>query len=174
MGVWLALAVAGGVAVAVLVWLALRSRPRQRADSGLPAAADLSARAELDQDVEFTVYRPRRMAPQEWYTLLAFAHRTELTVARDGRTIDPIEEVARQATALLGADEAAYASVVEASSRPLPRGADITFAPVLPGCEVNPPHRTFTWAEPVHREEFRISPVDVQPGETVRGHMDVY
>ncbi len=175
MGVWLALAVAGGVAVAVLVWLALRSRPGPRAGAGVPVAEQpLPAGAEVDQDVEFTVYRPRRMAPREWYTLLAFAHRTELVVSGDGRTLDPIEEVARQATAVLAADAASYASVVESSSHPLPRGADITFVPVLPGCEVNPPHRTFTWAEPVHREEFRVSPVDVPPGETVRGHMDVY
>jgi hypothetical protein len=132
------------------------------------------AGAEVDQDVEFTVYRPRSMAPQQWYTLLAFAHRTELVVARDGSTIDPIEEVTRQASAVLDADRAAYAPVVESSGQPLPRGGDVTFVPVLPGCEVNPPHRTFTWNEPVHREEFRISPTSVPPGETVRGHLDVY
>jgi TIR domain len=193
MGVWLAIAVAGGVAAAAIVWLVLRPRPRAGADAGaapVPApvpgggapatvgaaapAAALPAGTELDQDVEFTVYRPRRLAPQEWHTLLAFAHRTELVVASDGRTIDPIEEVARQATAVLAADEASYAPVAESSSRPLPRGGDVTFVPVLPGCDVNPPHRTFTWNEPVHREEFRVRPTSVPPGETVRGHLAVY
>jgi hypothetical protein len=183
MGVWLALAVAGGVVAAAIVWFVLRPRPRAGADagSGVPAigggpapVAGPPAGAELDQDVEFTVYRPRRMAPQEWYTLLAFAHRTELVEAGDGRTIDPIEEVARQASAVLAADAPAYAPAAESSSLPVPQGGDITFVPVLPGCEVNPPHRTFTWNEPVHREEFRIRPTSVPAGETVRGRLAVY
>jgi hypothetical protein len=184
MGVWLALAVAGGVVAGAIVWIALRPRPRAgaggSAGGGAPAAASaalagaLPVGDELDQDVEFTVYRPRRMAPHEWHTLLAFAHRTELVAADDGRTIDPIEEVARQATAVLAADEPAYAPAAESSSLPVPRGGDVTFVPVLPGCEVNPPHRTFTWNEPVHREEFRIRPTSVPAGETVRGHLAVY
>jgi hypothetical protein len=179
MGVWLALAVASGVVAAAIAWLVLRPRPRADADvpasAGDPAAAEpLPPPAELDHDVEFTVYRPRRMAPQEWHTLLVFAHRTELSVAHNGDVIDPIAEVSRQAAAVLGADERAYPPAVESSSRPLPRGTDVTFAPVLPGCEVDPPHRTFTWSEPVHREEFRICPVSVPPGETVRGHVAVY
>jgi len=53
--------------------------PRSRA---APPATDPrpEARSEpvMDENVQFTVYRPRSVRPQKWYPLLAFAHLDEL------------------------------------------------------------------------------------------------
>ena len=82
----------------------------EREESITPAApvAGGPATPTVDNDVQFTVYRPKAVVPKEWYTLLAFAHIAELPRDADAGTPDPIQEVARQASNALGADAAAY------------------------------------------------------------------
>src|SRR5207249_4907241 len=43
----------------------------------LTQAATSSAKPVLDENVQFTVYRPSEVRPNEWYPLLAFAHLAE-------------------------------------------------------------------------------------------------
>jgi type VI secretion system protein ImpJ len=53
-------------------------------------------------DVQFTVYRPTAVKPLEWYTLLAFTHRSTLPADAAPDALQPIEEVERQASNVLG------------------------------------------------------------------------
>ncbi|MFN8123702.1 MAG: hypothetical protein U0237_14890 [Thermoleophilia bacterium] len=92
----------------------------------------------------------------------------------DGTTLDPVEEVARQAERVLGEDLAAYRSSAQDADGPVPRGTDLSFVPEAPGIEFNPPSRTFAWMEPVHREEFRMRAGAALAGTTVRGRLSVY
>jgi hypothetical protein len=172
MGVWLIVIVLGGLVVAAA--LAGRARGARRAEEAPPAGAAGAVPGEVDEDVQFTVYRPAALAPDRWYPLLAFAHRTAPVAGDGGVKVDPVAEVGRQAAAVLGADLPRFATAREESAAALPRGGDVTFVPVLPGCAVNPPSRTFAWTEPVHREEFRIRAPASAAGTTVRGHVAVY
>jgi hypothetical protein len=57
------------VAVAWLVARRFRAAVVRQVDRG----TDRRPRP-ADEDVQFTVYRPRAVVPERWYTLLAFAH----------------------------------------------------------------------------------------------------
>lgn len=100
--------------VATAVW-GIRRREAERSRS-VPAAPPRStppppwwgdsagARppAPIDDDVQFTVYRPARVRPAQWYPLLVFAHKSTLFPGTDATMIDPIALVERQARELLG------------------------------------------------------------------------
>jgi hypothetical protein len=119
-------------------------------------AKDSRADRPFDDDVQFTVYRPGHVLPERWHPLLAFAHTSTPFVDDDGRDIDPIEEVASQARAVL-ADEATTAQrVATDSAQRLYRGSELLFEPWLEIGEVNPSLSWLRWQEPVHRVEFRV------------------
>jgi hypothetical protein len=134
-----------------------------------PAARPIA----LDENVQFTVYRPRAIDPDRWHSLLAFAHLAE---RRPGEldAPDPIAEVSRQAEAVLGERAAAYQSTTQDSGAAIPANGELVFAVELPGIEVNPPRRSFLWTEPVHREEFRIRATAQLAGTTARGRLTVF
>src|SRR5262249_44658450 len=46
----------------------------------------------LDENVQFSVYRPNTIRPQEWYTMLAFAHLSERPADAPENEPDPVEE----------------------------------------------------------------------------------
>jgi hypothetical protein len=127
-----------------------------------------------DEDVQFTVYRPKTLAPGHWYPLLAFAHLSERRSDAPADEPDPSAEVARQAAALLG-DTSSYHQASEDSSQRVPREGEITFVPSVPGVEFNPPAQSFFWTESVHRAEFRARAQAVPPASQIfRGRMAVY
>src|SRR4051794_24349576 len=84
---------------ATLLWLAL-----DRLDSPLVAAdagPDRETAARIaDDNVAFTVYRPRALPAGTWTTVLAFAHLTEAPAGDS----DPVAAVRDQAARLLGPD----------------------------------------------------------------------
>jgi Protein kinase domain/TIR domain len=127
----------------------------------------------LDENVQFTVYRPRAIAPVRWYSLIAFAHLAE---RRPGEldAPDPIDEVRHQAEAVLGEHAAAYQSTTQDSGAAIPAEGELVFVVEIPGVEVNPPRRSFLWTEPVHREEFRIRAAAQIVGTTARGRLTVF
>jgi len=127
----------------------------------------------LDENVQFTVYRPRAIAPLRWYSLLAFAHLAE---RRPGEldAPDPIDELRRQAVAMLCERADAYQSTTQDSSAAIPADGDLVFVVEIPGVEVNPPRHSFRWTEPVHREEFRIRAAAQIVGTTARGRLTVF
>ena len=127
-----------------------------------------------DENVQFTVFRPKTLAPSHWYPLLAFAHLSERRSDAPADEPDPSAEVARQAAALLG-DTSAYQQASEDSSQRVPREGEITFVPSVPGVEFNPPAQSFFWTESVHRAEFRVRAQAAPPaGRNFRGRMAVY
>lgn len=127
----------------------------------------------LDDNVQFTIYRPRAIDPGRWHQLLAFAHLAERRPGEDDLP-DPVEEVQRQAAAVLGDKAKNYGPVVQDAGAAIPAEGELTFVPEFPGIEVNPPRRSFLWLETVHREEFRIRAGRELDGKTVRGRVTVF
>jgi hypothetical protein len=129
---------------------------------------------QLDENVQFTIYRPRVMAPEIWYPLVTFAHLTERRPDAPPEEPDPIAEVKRQAQQVLAEKFPSYQGLIQDSTQSIPREGELTFLPEFPGFEVNPPRRTFLWMESVHREEFRLrAPLELD-GQTVRGRLSVF
>lgn len=128
----------------------------------------------LDENVQFTVYRPKVVRPEEWYDLPAFAHLDELPLDACKEQPHPIEEVKRQAAQILGPQASAYRDSTEDSSRAVPRGGEITFLPEIEGVAFNPPQYTFRWLENVHRVDFRMRASAVLDGGIARGRMSVF
>jgi len=129
----------------------------------------------VDDQVQFTVYRPEIIPPDIWQTMLAFAHRSQLPrdTAQDAE-YDPIVEVARQAQNILGECVAHYQSLTQDSSRPVPRDGCLRFVPHMDGIEFNPTSRSFLWEEGIHREEFRFRAANRLDGTVARGGMTVF
>jgi tetratricopeptide (TPR) repeat protein len=129
----------------------------------------------VDDNVQFTVYRPRVVMPDQWYTLLAFAHLATKPSDAPANEPDPVEEVKRQAMRVLGDREnRAYQVVTQDAPQPVPRQETLTFVPEIRGVEFNPPFRNFQWTESVHREEFRLRAGPDLVGQTARGRLSVF
>ena len=148
----------------------------QAAQAAAPEAAGAGGDRShaVDENVQFTVYRPRRIPPETWRPVLAFAHLAERRADAPADAPDPLEEVRRQAKQILGADADAYADVTADSGEAIPREGEITFVLDLPGMTVNPPQRSFRWVEDVQREEFRVKAPAALDGSTVRGVLRVH
>ncbi|MEK7408191.1 MAG: Hsp70 family protein [Acidobacteriota bacterium] len=124
-----------------------RKKPEER-------AAQAAQPRPLDENVQFTVYRPRTVRPGNWHPLLAFAHLAERPADALPDEPDPIAEVKRQAQQILGEEVTAFEDRTQDSTQPIPREGEITFVPEIPGVEFNPARRSFLWQEQVHREEL--------------------
>src|SRR5690606_13517453 len=85
-----------------------------------------------DEHVQFTVYRPKRLAPGVWATLLVFAHLDALPPDAAPDAPDPVEEVQRQARALLG-DTSGHGQQTVDSSMAVPREGTLTIVPSAEG-----------------------------------------
>jgi serine/threonine protein kinase len=158
----------------VAMFLSVRYRNDLSRDSNHRLAREKPARG-VDENLQFTVYRPKAVAPEIWYPLVAFAHLTSKRADAPPHEPDPVEEVKQQATALLGprlVEE--YRTVTQDASQAVPRGETLTFAPHVPGIEFNPPSRSFRWSESVHREEFRLRAGSDLVGQTARGRLSVF
>jgi hypothetical protein len=128
---------------------------------------------QLDENVQFTIYRPKAIEPRTWHPLLAFAHLAERR-PDEAEAPDPIEEVRKQAEAVLGDRAKTYQPIVQDSSSAIPAEGELTFVPEIAGVEFNPPRRSFLWLEPVHREDFRMRAGVELDGTTARGRMTVF
>lgn len=127
----------------------------------------------LDEDVQFTVYRPEEVLPERWYTLLVFGHKTQLVEDSAGRLVDPVAEVERDAARRLQDEEASFSRLTSDTAAPIPRGAELTVAVDVPDVAFNPVSRTFIWAEYAHGEEFRFRASSAGP-PIRRGLVTVY
>jgi len=141
----------------------------------LPLAPDSQPRRTvLDEDVQFTVYRPKTVQPDHWYSMLAFAHLAERRPGAPKDEPDPIEQVRRQAALILGQQADEYRDTTTDSRQAIPREGEITFLPDIPGIKFNPERRVFCWFEDVHREEFRLQASPELDGRIARGRLSVY
>jgi serine/threonine protein kinase len=129
----------------------------------------------LDENVQFTVYRPKAIVPQKWYSLLAFAHLSEKREDAPEDEPDPVAEVRQQAQRILGEQTAEYQKLTQDTLQAIPREGTITFLPTMPGVEFNPPSRSFTWEESVHREDFRLrAKQSGHGGRVLKGRLSVF
>ena len=126
------------------------------ADDSAPAGPADPAEPRLDENVQFTVYRPRSVRPGQWYALLAFAHLAERRPDASPDEPDPLEQVREQAARMLDDQVSAYDDTRSDSRSGVPQDGEITFLPEMDGVRFNPERRVFRWQEDVHREEFRI------------------
>lgn len=140
--------------------------------AGEPASAAPGARA-LDENVQFTVFRPKSLVPATWSTMLVFAHLSERRADARPDEPDPVAEVARQAEAILG-DLREHGRQTVDSLEAVPREGELTIVPHADGITFNPPSRSFTWSESVHREEFRLRADARRPEGVARGRLTVF
>jgi flagellar biosynthesis GTPase FlhF len=127
----------------------------------------------LDENVQFTVYKPKKVRPQKWYPLLAYAHLSERRPGQD--EADPIEQMQLQAKRILGEQNLKdYSRATEDSSQAIPRQGQITFVPFIPGVVFDPPSRSCFWLKSVHGQEFRMMASADLDGKTARGQMSVF
>ncbi len=104
----------------------------------------------LDEDVQFTVYRPVRLPPTRWESMLVFAHKSDPVVDPVSGPIEPPAEVRARAERFFGGEPPAPRTVD--ARQPLARGTEIRVVPDLPGVECNPREVVLDWQEPVHED----------------------
>jgi hypothetical protein len=153
------------------------SEPASVNTGALPAdfVAEPETPLYLDENVQFTVYRPKAIVPQKWYSLLAFAHLSEKREDAPEDEPDPVAEVRQQAQRILGEQAAEYQNLTQDTLQAIPREGTITFLPTMPGVEFNPASRSFTWEESVHREDFRLrAKQSGHGGRVLKGRLSVF
>ena len=149
-------------------------RPPMPDQRSVPAPA-AGARAErlrpcaIDDDVQFTLYRPGTVSPRRWHWLLLFAHKSEGGPELD----DPLAEVRRQAEGILGAEADDYGTLTADSAGSLRRGTTLLIEPWLDGATFNPPTVELQWYEPVHRADFRFQVAEGGPA-VARGGVRIF
>ena len=111
----------------------------------------------LDENVQFTVYRPREITPARWYKMLIFTHLDERPEWLDANEPSPLEQVEDEAQRILGPRLETYRTTDE-SRLPVPREGEITLVPEMQGIEFNPRTRSFAWKEGLcmHLETFEL------------------
>jgi hypothetical protein len=125
----------------------------------------------VDENVQFTVYRPNAVQPEVWYPLLAFAHLAERRAGASPGQPDPLEQV-RTLAAQAGVE--AYGGPRVDARGGVPREGQLTFVPFVEGVDFNPRSQTFEWQEDVHQQNFRLKARSFTEGLVLRGRLTVY
>jgi serine/threonine protein kinase len=128
----------------------------------------------VDENVQFTVFRPRAIEPEVPYSILIYAHLAERAPDAPANSPDPKAVVEQQAREVLGNAFQAYADTVEDSQQAIPRNGVLTFVPDFPGLAVAPPQLMLLWRGPVHQLEFSLTAGRELEGRTIRGNVRVY
>lgn len=140
------------------------------------AAADIGAASGpapiVDEDVQFTVYRPQTLTPDQWATMVVFAHKTTLVEEPGRPPLDPVTEVEARARARFATSPPRPIS--GDSRKGLPRGSQLRIVPDLPGIECNPEGAEVKWWEPVHEVSFRLRAGADRAGSVVHGVVRVW
>jgi serine/threonine protein kinase len=124
----------------------------------------------VDENVQFTVYRPARVPAERWVELLAFAHLAERRPDASPDTPDPVAEVRRQAQQF-AEDYGALHQTTQDSGTSVVYESRMSFVPSVDGIEFNPASRSFIWTEDVHREHFRFRASRRLDGRVARGNL---
>ena len=135
----------------------------------------------IDEDVQFTVYRPRAVQPARWYPMLVFTHHAAPPADASPDAPDPVEEVRRQARQVLEQLEE-FQDLTQDAARGIPRGGELSLVPDLAArtaqglvqVEFNPPLRSFRWLEDIHQEKFQLRAPAGLRGKTARGRLTIY
>jgi len=131
----------------------------------------------LDENVQFTVYRPREIRPVRWYKMLIFTHLDERPEWLDANELSPLEQVEDEAQRILGPSLETYRKTADESLLAVPREGEITLMPEMHGIEFNPRTRSFSWKDGLcmHLETFelRTRPEFAAP-TVVRGRVTIF
>lgn len=174
MFIWLLIIVCVGLSIFFL--LPRRSRSISIEES-LPPDADGAARDKplyVDNNVLFTVYQPKVVVPGRWYKLLAYAHLAERRPEATPDAPDPIQEVEREATQILGRQIADQIKSAVPSNFPIPREGELVFAPNVEGISFNPPAQGFMWMRDVHGVEFEMTAAQDYDGQQLKGSLTIF
>jgi hypothetical protein len=128
----------------------------------------------VDRHVQFTVYRPDRVRPEVWNTLLAFAYRGSDDNEGGADIKNSFMEVERQAAAALGPQIRRFGRFTTENRRDIPRGHSMRFVPRADDLEFNPPEQSLRWVETVHHAAFRFRAPKRLDGTIVHARMEVY
>ena len=126
----------------------------------------------LDENVQFTVYRPRQLIAQQWADLLFFAHLSERRPDAPVDQPDPVAEVQRLAAGVLGDAVDQFNQGTSDARAPIPREGTLTIIPAVESVTFNPPRASFVWSEEVHLSRFRVR--SDAGDQTARGTISVY
>jgi hypothetical protein len=138
------------------------------------AAEGASPQSAPDENVRFTVYRPKTVRPRKWYPMVAFVHLDELPAEASEGDPDPRNEVEGQADRLLGPAAGEFDRNTVDSRHAIPREGELTFLPEMDGIDFNPPLQSIRWMENVHRVEFRLRARPALDQGTARGRLVVF
>jgi hypothetical protein len=139
--------------------------PLSQAPSAAPGAFVVQPQAAVDENVQFTVFRPRELLPDEWQPLLVFTH-----LASERSDL----EVKRRAEAVLKHAIAEYRQVVQDAQDAVPRDEVLTLVPKVAGVEFEPAERGFPCRGTVHLEMFLARALPQLPAQTARGKLSVH
>jgi hypothetical protein len=130
-----------------------------------PRAAAALSQTVVDENVQFTVFRPRELVPDEWQPLLAFTH-----LASERSDV----EVKRQAEAVLKHVIGEYRQVVQDAQDAVPRDEVLRLVPKVPGVEFEPAERGFPCRGTVHLEMFLARALPQLSAQTARGKLSIH
>ncbi len=182
--VWIVLAVFVALDLVFVAWFFSRRR-KTGAPSGdgggammapgpAPTSEPPTSETLIDKNVQFTVYRPNTIVPAKWYSLVAFAHLSKRREDAPKDEPDPIQEVQRQAARILSDQPAKYEAARLDRGFSVPQKGQLTFVPLIEGCEFNPPRQSVLWQKTVHKVEFEMRAAAEFDGRDVEGQMTVY
>ncbi|HLL76357.1 MAG TPA: TIR domain-containing protein [Pyrinomonadaceae bacterium] len=128
----------------------------------------------MDENVMFTVYRPKAVAPGRWYKFLAFAHLSERRPDAPPDAPDPVRAVELEAKQLLGKQFAGHLSTTQQTAHTVPHMGELVFAPHVEGVTFNPPAQGVLWLRDAHRAEFEMSASPNYEGQVLRGSLTIF
>lgn len=143
---------------------------------GSSLGADLTASPlpRLDDDVQFTVSRPRQLRATRWEPMLVFAHRAEPYEGPAGETIDPKAEVAQRIAGFFGPELSNVATTSDDARGALPRGAQLVVVPDLPDVQCEPARAPLTWTGEISEVRFLLRAGSHRIGSTVHGWLRIF
>jgi TIR domain/Domain of unknown function (DUF4062) len=130
----------------------------------------------FQENVQFTAYRPKVIAPAKWTKMLVFAHLDDRPDWLDDDELGPIEEMQQEAARILGSKSDDYGSITSDSSAGIPEDGEITLVPEIDGIEFNPRQRAFLWEDgvAVHHETFDMRANISLNGRIARGRLTIF
>ena len=132
---------------------------------------DAPAKA-LDENVQFTVYRPPHLIADQWTDVLFFAHLDDRRPQAPPDSPDPQAEVQRIAESVLGNEAEVYDTNSSDARAAIPKDGTLTVIPAVEEVTFNPPKASFVWSEDVHHVQFRAR--STSANKTLRGVITVF
>lgn len=127
-----------------------------------------------DENVQFTVFRPKAIPPEKWCKLAASAHLEEKRPDAPPDAPEPKDKARAQAEAQLGIAPEDIREATQDAGQAIPQGGEITFVPQMDGVRFNPPRQSFLWEEDEHTVTFRMRASAELDGKVARGRMGVF